>query len=171
VKKDTRIIVVGGHELVDYGLHRMLWQEEDVPVANDYASAEVHSSFLEETVELIISPPPGADAAQLLRLLCQIEEMLNDDYESIRQVAGSWEQGAIIVLKLRTVLLARLLDKLTRLPTIETIRVEQLVKGAFLNLTKKFGVLSRAQNNPSKRIHITLKNTGVDGQEFATSVN
>ncbi len=256
----VRILLVDDHELVRYGLGRMLEQEEDMQVVGGYATAEdifpwlgellpdiilmdIHvpgmngieatrhlkgselscnadviiladtgdyraealeagaadyllrdatcaeltetirevywskyppgegKDFTREAVELVIPAPPQAEAAQLLRFLCQLEEILNDNYNSIMRVVGSWDEGATIALTLQPNTLAGLLGKLANMPNIKTIKEEPLVKRTISNLANKFGVLLKLGTNPSRRIRITLRKTEMARRGLATTLN
>ena len=131
-------------------------------------SAEDREGFAEETVELIIPPPAEAKSAQLLRFLYQLEEILNDNYDSIMRVVGSWDRGTAITLTLRSTTLASLLNEIANMPNIKAVEEESPAKGAFSGLLKNFGVLPRSSISPSKKIRVTLKQTGMAKQRPAT---
>lgn len=241
-----RILLIDGHELVRYGLRRMLEQEEDMQVVGDCANAEeafpqmgtlspdivlmdIHmpgmngieatrclkrsgqagntdiiiltedasyraealeagatgyllkdttraqltqlireayqsrqserkgDGSVEEMVELVIPPPPETEATQILRFICQVEEILNDNYDSITRVVGSWDSGTAITLTLRPIPLAALLDKLARLPDLKIAEETPAKMGGFFSLARKLGI-SRS-TTPGRRIRVTLKKT------------
>ena len=128
---------------------------------------EGSEGFVEESVELVVPPP--ADAAQLLRFICQLEERLHDkydDYASIMHTVGSWDRGTVITILLKPDRLSSLQDKLGNMPEVEQVDEEPLASGASSSFPEKFGVLPRPSIIPSKRLRVTLKETGI--QELAT---
>lgn len=122
-------------------------------------SSEGGVGFVEETVELVI--PPLTDAAQLLRFICQLEEVLDDNYASIAHMIGSWEWGTVITVLLQSTTLSALLDKLGNMPELEKLEEEPVARGTSSSYPRKFGVLPRLSISPSKRIRVTLKETSM----------
>jgi len=118
--------------------------------------------LVDETVELII--PPSANAAQLLRFMCQLEEMLHDDSTSFANIVytvGSWNHGTVITLRIRHNATFSLPIMLTNMPNVEKVEEEPLTKDAPPSFLKKFNFLSKSSLSPSKRICVTLKETGM----------
>ena len=114
----------------------------------------------EEVVELV--DPPPADAARLLRFMCQLEERLHDkyyNYASIMHTAGSWHRGTVITILLKPARLSGLLDKLGNIPEVEKVEEQPLARDASASFPKKFGVLPMSSISPGKRIRVTLKET------------
>lgn len=110
-----------------------------------------------ETIELVIPPSPETNATQLLKFLYQVEKILNDNYNNIMQVVGSWDRGTAITLKLRADTVDGVLNQLTNMPSIKAFEEITKTKSTYFNLAKKMGSLEKSRNRPSKRIHITLK--------------
>jgi len=121
-------------------------------------------SFVEEAVELVIPPPPEAEAAQLLRFLCQVEDILNDNYNSIQQVIGSWDWGTVITILVQPSALLNLLERLQNTPEVEKVEEESPARGAFSSFPKKFGALPKLRISSSKRFRVTLKETDMARQ-------
>ncbi len=118
-------------------------------------------SFINE-VELVISPT--ADAAQLFRFVGQLEETYKDSHSGIRQMVGSWDKGTVITIQLFDNPLVNFLDRLGNMPEVEKVDEEPLARGAFSSPLKKFWVLPGSSISPSKRISVTLKETGMARQ-------
>ena len=133
--------------------------------------SENFKSFVEEAVELVIPPSPNVEAARLLRFLCQVEEILNDNYNSITRVVGSWDSGITVTLTLPAKMLGSILDKLAEMPNIKAVEEEPLIKEAVPRLLKEFGILQRTCTSPRKRIRITLKKSRMAKQGTTTMLN
>ncbi len=132
-------------------------------------SLEERDSLVEEVVELVVPPP--ANSAHLLRFMCQLGEMLHDDFISIVCTVGSWDYGTVITVRSRPATTSSLLIKLANVPEIEKIDEEPLAKGTFSSFPKKFGFLPRSGINPNRRIRLTQKETDLARQELATVSN
>ncbi len=128
-------------------------------------------SDITEEIELVIPALPEAEAAQMLRFLCQLEEILDDNYDSIVRVTGSWDEGATVTLALKPGVLTGFLDKLASMPNIKAVEEEPLVKRTISSLASRFGVLLKSGNNPGRRIRITLKKTGAARRGLPTMLN
>lgn len=118
--------------------------------------------FVNETVELVI--PPSANAAQLVRFMCQLEEILHDDSTSFANIiytVGSWNCSTVITLRIRRNAPFSLPIMLTNMPNVEKVEEEPLTKDAPPSFPKKFSFLSKSSISPSKRICVTLKETGM----------
>jgi len=124
------------------------------------------SGLVEEAVELVIPPP--ADAAWLLRFMCHLEELLHDDLASIICTVGSWDRGTVITIVPHSATLSSLLITLANMPEVEKVEEEPLERGTFSSFTKKFRLLPSLGINPSKRIRVTLKETGMARQQLVT---
>ena len=83
-------------------------------------------------------------------------------------MVGSWDRGTLITISLGHGSLADLMDKLNRMPDVEKTEAEPTSKGASSSRLNKFRVLPRSSISisPSKRIYVTLKETGVAGREL-----
>lgn len=114
-------------------------------------------SSVEESVEMVIPPP--ANAAQLLRFTCQLEERLHDNYASIMHLVGSWDRGTVITILLKPGRLSSLQDKLGNMPEVEKVVDEPLASDASFSFPKIFRELPGPGINPSKRFRVTLKET------------
>lgn len=118
-------------------------------------SREGRKVSVEETFELVVPPP--ANAADLLRFTCQMEDMLKDTYASISQVIGTWDLGTVITIELGYNLFPDLLDKLNHMPGVEKAEEVPLIKNTFPDDLKKMKNVFIPRISPSKRIHVTLK--------------
>ncbi len=119
-----------------------------------------HGDFVEEAVDLVVPPP--ANAARLLRFMCQLEEGLPDNYSNYTNIihtVGSWDRGTIITISLKLTALSSFLNKLGNMPDVEKVEEEPLPRGVFSTFHKKFWTLPRSRNSPSKRVRVTLKET------------
>jgi len=117
---------------------------------------------VDETIELVI--PPSADAAQLLRFMCQLEEILHDDSTSFANIiytVGSWNCSTVISLRIQHDASFSLPIMLTNMPDVEKVEEEPLVRDVPPSVLKKFGFLSKSNISPSKTICVTLKETGM----------
>ena len=117
----------------------------------------------EEAVELVIPPP--ADAAYLLRFMCQLSEILDDSFASIICSVGSWNRGTTLTIRSQLTTYSTLLRTLANMPEVEKVEEESLATDIFPSFPKKFGILKRSSINPSKRISVRLKETGTARQE------
>jgi len=122
-----------------------------------------------EAIELVV--PPAANAARLLRFMCQLEERLSDNHASIEHAAGSWDCGAVITILGGPTTLVNLLERLENMPEVEKVEEEPTAKGASYSFPKKFGGLPRSSIRPSKRIRVTLKESSMARQGLATVLN
>lgn len=110
---------------------------------------------VEEAVELVVPPP--ANAAQLLRFTCQMEEMLEDAYASISQMIGTWDLGTVITVSLGYNSLSDFLDKLNHMPDVEKVEEVPTAKHTLPDYRKKLRAVFEPRISPSKRIRVTLK--------------
>jgi len=133
-------------------------------------SLENREGFVEEAVELVVPPP--ANAAWLLRFVCQLEETLHDNYNyaHIAYTVGSWDRGTAITISLARSSLGDLMDKLNHMPDVEKTEEEPTSKSAFSSYVNKLRVLPRSSISPSKRIRVTLKETDVAGKELTPAL-
>ncbi|GAI95358.1 unnamed protein product [marine sediment metagenome] len=112
---------------------------------------------VKEAVELVIPPPDNA--AQLLRFMCQLGEIL-DNSASIQWEAVSRDCDTVITILTEPATSSSLLIKLANMPEVD--KVEELAGGAFSSLPKRFGFLLRLGIiSPSKRFSVTMEETGV----------
>jgi DNA-binding NarL/FixJ family response regulator len=127
-------------------------------------SLEKRNRLSEEVVELVI--PPTTNANQLLRFMCQLEEIFHDDLASIICTAGSWNRRTTItILPHCATTPSTLVITLANMPEVEKVEEQPVAKGVLSSLTQKFGVLPRSSISPSKRIRVTLKETDIARQE------
>lgn len=134
-------------------------------VYQDRHPLKEYDSFVDEVVELVI--PSSANAAWLLRFMCQVEEILHDDFTSFASIictVGSWDRGTVITIRMRPNTSSSLLIKLANLPEVEKVEEELLARSAFSSSPKKFGLLSKPSISPSKRICVTLQETAMAGE-------
>lgn len=124
----------------------------------------------EDAIELVV--PPSTNASHLLSFMCRLEERLHDNddnYACILHTVGSWERGTVITISLKPARLHNLMDKLDDMPGVEKVEDEPLASGSSFNFRRKFRALPRPGISPSKRVRITLKETGIQG--IATALN
>lgn len=134
-------------------------------VYRDSQSPKEHNGGVEEAVELVIPPP--ADATRLLRFMCQLAEMLHDDFGSIISTVGSWNSGTVITVRTNSATPAELLIHLANMPEVEKVEEQTLSRDIFSDLTKKFTLRPRLRVSLSKRLRVTLKETARVKQETA----
>ncbi len=132
-------------------------------------SLEERNGLVEEVVELVVPPP--ANAARLLRFMCELGEILHNDFTSIICTVGSWDCGTVITIQSRPATFSSLLIKLANMPEVEKVEEEPLTRGAFSSFPRKFGLLPRLSISPSKRIRVTLKEAGMARQGLVTVLN
>lgn len=113
---------------------------------------------VKEAVELVIPPPDNA--AQLLRFMCQLGEIL-DNSASILWEAASRDCDTVITILTEPATSSSLLIKLANMPEVDKVEEEPLAEGTFSSLPKRFGFLLRLGISPSKRFSVTLKETGI----------
>ena len=111
----------------------------------------------ESSVELVVAP--CANAACLLRFMCQLEERLTDAHHctSIMCTVGSWDGGTVIALTLSPNTLANLPERLENMPEVDKAEETLLDRGTFSSSLQKFEALPWLSLTPTKRIYITLK--------------
>ncbi len=119
-------------------------------------------SLVEEVIELVVPPP--ANAAQLLRFMCRLTELLHDGFASIICTVGSWDRGTTITIRSQPTMPSNLVIELANMSEVEKVEEEPMTKGILPGFTKKFERLLSLGINPSKRLHITLKETDTDNQ-------
>lgn len=117
--------------------------------------------FNEEVVELIV--PSSVNAARLLRFMWQLGEIARDDFTSIICTVGSWNRGTIITIRSQPAAYSTLLIALANMPEVEKVDEELVTKTPLVSFYKKFGLLPRLKINPSKRLHLTLKENDMAG--------
>ena len=123
----------------------MEWESEYLPLEGD------GSGILVKEAELAIPPP--VDAAQLLRFVYQVEEALK---ATIVQQVGSWDKGtAITILLRRATPLADILDRLRKMPDVESVREEPAAKFKPFSFSKK--IIAKPKIRPKKELLVTLK--------------
>ena len=110
-----------------------------------------------KTIELVV--PPRANAAQLLRFTCQLQEMLEDNYGDITQMVGSWEWGTVITILLESGSFANLSEELNRMPDVARLEEGSTARVAHSGHPKQSRVAPRVSINPSKTICVVLKET------------
>lgn len=129
-------------------------------------SIEEFASLIEEVVELVIPPP--ANAARLLRFMCHLGEVLQEDFASIICTVGSWDHDTVITIRPQSTTSTSLPIVLANIPEVEKVEEESPARSIISSPPKKFGLLPRLGINPSKRIHITLKETDITRQELTS---
>ncbi len=132
-------------------------------------SLEERDGLIEEVIELVVPPP--ANAAELLRFMCELEELLHNDFAGIICTVGSWDCGAVITILVWPTVLVNLPESLENMPEVEKAEEEPLARGALSTFSRKFGFLPRPSISLSKRIRVTLKEPNMARQEFATLSN
>ncbi len=117
----------------------------------------------EEVIELVVPPP--ANAAQLLRFMCQLTELLHDGFASIICTVGSWDRGTTITIRSSSTTHSRFVIELANMAEVEKVEEAPMTKGVLPGFTKQLERLPRLGVNPCKRLHITLKETGTGNQQ------
>ena len=134
-------------------------------VYRDSRPPKERSSCVEEALELVIPPP--VSASRLLRFMCQMGEMLHDDFGSIISTVGSWNQDTVITVRTGSATPADLLIQLANMPEVEKVEEQTLSRAIFSDFTKKFRLRPRSRVSPSKRLRVTLKERARVKQETA----
>jgi len=122
--------------------------------------------LVEEVVELVV--PPQANAAQLLKFMCQLAEILHEGFASIICAVGSWDRGTTITIQTHSTTPSDLLITLANMAEVEKVEEEPSARSAFSSFTKKFGLLPRSSTSPSKRMYVILKKTSPARQKLVT---
>ena len=118
-----------------------------------------HHESIRKTIELVVPPP--ANAAQLLRFTCQLQEMLEDNYGDITQMVGSWEWGTVITILLESGSFANLSEELNRMPDVARLEEGSTARVAHSGHPKQSRVAPRVSISPSKTICVVLKETAM----------
>lgn len=106
---------------------------------------------LVKEAELVIPLP--FDTARLLRFIFEVEEAL--DAIIIQQV-GAWDKGtAITILLHRAAPLVNILDRLGKMPDVESVREEPGVKYKSSSFPKK--TIANPETHPQKELLVILK--------------
>ncbi|MBA7690896.1 hypothetical protein ES703_99431 [subsurface metagenome] len=115
---------------------------------------------VKEAVELVIPPPHNA--AQVLRFICQLGEILHDNSASILWAVFPRDCDTVITTQLQPTTFSSLLIKLANMPEVEKAEEEPLAEGAFSRLPKRLRFLLNSGISPRKRVvRVTLKETGI----------
>jgi len=106
---------------------------------------------LVKEAELVIPLP--FDAARLLRFIFEVEEALD---AIIMQQVGTWDKGtAITILLHRAAPLVDILDRLGKMPDVDSVREEPGAKYKSSSLPKK--IIANLKTRPQKELLVTLK--------------
>jgi len=117
---------------------------------SEYPLPEDDSALCKEA-ELIIPLP--FDAAQLLRFMYQVEEMLG---ATIVQQAGSWNRDtAITILLRRAAPLVDILDRLGKMSDVDGVIEKPAAKYNLLSFSRK--IIAKPETRPRKQLLVTLK--------------
>ena len=121
--------------------------------------------LLNEAVELVVLPYDGT--SQLLRFMGQLDTTLldADNYGTILRTAYSWDGSVAITILMEPTKLSNLAIKLAILPEVEKVEDELSARSIFSSTTEKFRGLPASSIRPSKRIHVTLKESILARQE------
>lgn len=138
-------------------------------VYRDKHSPKECADLVEEAVELVIPPP--ANAAQLLRFISQLAEILHDGFASIICTVGSWDRGTIITIRPYATTPSSLIVALANIAGVEKVEEAPTTGDVFSSLNRKLGFLPRLGINPGKRIRVTLQATGIVSPELVTALN
>jgi len=119
---------------------------------SEYLLPEVEGAGpLVKVAELVIPPP--VDAARLLRFIYHVEEALE---ATIMQQVGSWDRAtAITILLRRAAPLVNIIDKLGKMPDVDSVREEPGAKNKFAGFPRK--IVTEPQAHPQKELLVTLK--------------
>jgi len=122
--------------------------------------AQAIRQVVKEAVELVIPPPHNA--AQVLRFICQLGEILHDNSASILWAVFPRDCDTVITTQLQPTTFSSLLIKLANMPEVEKAEEEPLAEGAFSRLPKRLRFLLNSGISPRKRVvRVTLKETGI----------
>lgn len=132
-------------------------------------SSKAINGLVEEAVELLIPPP--TNAARLLKFMCQLGEILHDDFASIICTVGSWDGGTVITIQPQPATSASLPLMLANMPEVEKVEEQPLAAGVFSGVAKKLGFLPKSGISCSKRLRVTLKETDTARQELVNALN
>ena len=124
------------------------------------------AGLVEEVIELVI--PRTVNAAQLLRFMCQLGEILHSGFASIICTVGSWDRDTTITIRAHSADPSSLLLMLANMPEVAKVEEEPLTRYVFSSLHKKFRFLPKSSISPSKRLRVTLQETGMVRHEPAT---
>jgi len=115
---------------------------------------------VKEAVELVIPPPHNA--AQILRFICQLGEILHDNSASILWAVFPRDCDTVITTQVQPTTFSSLLIKLANMPEVGKAEEEPLAEGAFSRLPKRLRFLLNSGISPRKRVvRVTLKETGI----------
>ncbi len=116
---------------------------------------EGKSGTMPEEVQLVIPQP--VDAAQLVRFVNRVEEMLQSH---TLQMVGSWKGGTVITILLpKPTPLADILNKLEEMSEVEIAGEKPLTGEGAPSPLKKAKAILRQKNRLGKIIFVTLKNS------------
>jgi len=138
-------------------------------VYRDTHSSKECYGLVEEAVELLIPPP--VNATQIMRFMCQLAEILTENFASIICTVGSWDRGTVITIRQQPNTSSSLLFQLANMPEVEKVEEKPLARSVFPSFTKKVRFLPRLGINPGKRLHVTLKEADAVRQDLVTMVN
>jgi len=141
--------VYDGELVID---ERLTSTPEVVEGESEYLLPEVEGAGpLVKVAELVIPPP--VDAARLLRFIYHVEEALE---ATIMQQVGSWDRAtAITTLLRRAAPLVNIIDKLGKMPDVDSVREEPEAKNKFASFPRK--IVTEPQAHPHKELLVTLK--------------
>lgn len=135
-------------------------------VYRDRCSLKECDDLVEGAIELVVPPP--ADAAGLLRFMCQLAEILHEDFASIICTVGSWDRGTVVTIRPQPTTVVSLPIRLANLPEVEKVEEESLAGGIFPSFPKKLWFLPKLGISPGKRIRVTLKETSTTREELVS---
>ena len=133
---------------------------------NQSSGGRVHLG--EEVVELVI--PASASISEAFRFARQLDEKLqqNDSYGRL-VIVQPQSRGTVFGIRIQSLVLNKLLDKLSNIPEVEKIEGHTNERSALYDYPKSFEVLLRKGRSPLMVLQ-NLKETDMDRQELAAEL-
>ena len=160
VESDCDLINSLGDDEVDYFLVKDTNLPELTQVIRqvdwNIHSQKAHSSFFEESFEIVISP--SSNSTGLKRLLYRLEEISrnNDNFARIMKTVGSRKRGVVITIITRWGTTYNLLERIGNMPEVEALE-ELATISVFSRLGRRFGFHPKSRGGSNVRARIIMK--------------